>query len=140
MRRKIFIFLVVLGVLTLGVRFFVNQGVPNQGPSGTGVNFVEYAPLTPLGSVTSPLTELQNSVDRVSEAALKGHWTTASRAVEQLQQTWQRLRPNQANQLEIEEGIEKTIQTLHYNVWGKDQQGVLSSAQKLTDLIGQLAS
>lgn len=148
MRRKIFIFLVALGVLTLGVRFFVNQGTPGPNPSGVGLRFTEYAPLTPLSQAPSPLTplsqtpsplaELQKSVDQVSEAAIKGHWTTASRAVQQVEQNWSRLRPGEVSQLEIENEIERNIQTLQYNVWGKDQQGVLRTAKNLTNFISQL--
>lgn len=145
MRRKMFIFLVVLGVLTLGVRFFVNQGVSRGNPPGVEMRFVEYNPTTPLTPLTPPLAnpplaQLQNSVDSVSEAAMKQHWTTASRAVQQLEETWQRLRSGETNQLEIEKDIANAIQALHYNVWGKDQQGALSTAQKLTNLISQLSS
>lgn len=138
MRRQMFIFLVVLGVFVLGVRFWVNQAVPQNNPPGAGISFVEYNPLTPLAN--PPLAQLQNSLDRVSEAAMKKQWHSASLAVNQLEKSWQQLRSEPSQELEIEKGITNSIQALHYNVWGKDSQGVLITAQKLTDLINQLSN
>lgn len=137
MRRQMLIFLVALGVFVLGVRVFVNQGVPENTPQGQEIRFVEYGPLTPVPN--PPLAELQNLVDRVSEAATKEQWNTASKWVQDLESSWQRLRSTNTGQLEIEQGVANAILALHYNVWGKDLQGVLISAQKLTDLISQLS-
>lgn len=137
MRRQMFIFLVALGVLAVGVRFFVNQGIPQDSPQGQQIRFVEHGSLTPLANPS--LAELQNLVDRVSEAATKEQWNTASRWVQDLETAWQRQRSSPTGQLEIEQGIANSILALHYSVWGKDIQGVLISSQKLTDLISQLS-
>ncbi|NMA61924.1 MAG: hypothetical protein GX956_08580 [Firmicutes bacterium] len=138
MRRRIFVFLVALGFLILGVRSFVNEVVPQNIPQGQEISFVEHGPLTPL--IDPSLGELQNLVDRVSEAATKEQWITASKWVQDLEKAWQRLRVTRTGQLEIEQGISNAILTLHYNVWGKDLDGVLRSARTLTDLIGQLTA
>lgn len=140
MRRRLFLSLVVLGVLALGVKFLTGQGVISERNPGGEMRFVEYSPLTPQGTAKTPATQLQNSVDRVSEASLNGQWITASRAVQQLSDSWERFRPTNGKTLTIENDIENTIQTLRYNVWGQDQEGVLMTAQKLTGLISQLGT
>ena len=139
MRRNMYVFLIVVGILVLGVRVFVDQGRPSENPPGTEIQFIRYDALTPPNAAESPLAQLQRHVDRVSEAAMKGQWTTASRAVQQLEDVWMGLSPRQAANLETEREMERAIQTLYYNVWGKDQQGVLSTAGQLTALIRQLA-
>lgn len=136
MRRKISLFLIVVGILALGVRYFANQNSVADNPPGMEIRFIEYNPLSPNNS-SSLGSQMQNLVDRISEAAMNGNWTTASQVMRQLDNTWQSVQPQQT-QTEIEAQIQQAIQTLHYNVWGKDKQGVLTTAQKLTALISQL--
>ncbi|HBG02422.1 MAG TPA: hypothetical protein DDW87_12770 [Firmicutes bacterium] len=138
MRRTTLVFLVVVGILAIGVRFFVSERLPSENPPGMEIQFVEYGPFNQLSTSNSPLAQIQSSIDRISEAAMKGQWTTATRAVQQLDHAWQGLTPREANDLESEREIEAAIQTLYLDVWGQDEQGVLATAQKLTALIAQL--
>lgn len=128
-RRTIFIFLVVVGILVLGVRFLASEN-----PPGLEMELVEYS--TP----SSPLAQLQGSVDSLSRAALQGQWTQASLKLKELEEAWQTLFPNQNQRLETEKEIEFTIQTLYYNVWEQDQQAVLATAHKLSLLLEGLVS
>lgn len=138
MRRMIFIFLVVVGILALGVRFFVNERLTSENPPGLEIQFVEHGSISQLRTSDSPLAQIQTMVDRVSEAAMKEQWSAASRSVQQLDDAWQALSPQSS--LETEKEIESTIQNLYYNVWARDQQSVLTTAQQLTVLLSRLAS
>lgn len=140
MRRTIFAFLVVLGVLALGVRFFVNERLTSESPPGVEIQLVEYDSFNQLSIANSPLTQMQALVDRLSEAALNEEWNTASRVLPQLDDAWSSLRPERTSQLKTEKDIDLSIQALHRGVWGQDQQAVLSTAQKLTMLLGQLSN
>ena len=84
------------------------------------------------------MAHIQTIVDHISEAAMKEQWTTASRAVQQLDNAWQALSPQSS--METEREIEMAIQTLYYDVWAEDQQSVLTTGQKLTVLLNRLAS
>ena len=137
MRRMIFIFLVVVGILALGVRFFVNERLTSENPPGLEIQFVEHGSFNQLSTSNSPLAQIQTLVDSVSEAAMKGQWTTASRQVQQLDEAWQTLSPQSS--METGREITSTIQNLYYNVWAQDQQSVLTTTQKLTILLNQLA-
>lgn len=138
MRRTIFVFLIAIGVLALGVRFFVNEKLTSKNPPGLEIQLVEYDSLNQLSTTNSPLAQMQGLVDRLSEAALKNQWNTASRMLLQLDDTWRALAPKQTNPLETEREIDLAIQALHRNVWGQDQQAVLATAQKLTKLFSRL--
>lgn len=140
MRRTIFVFLVVLGVLALGVRFFVNERLTSESPPGLEIQLVEYDSFNQLSIANSPLTQMQALVDRLSEAALSEEWNTASRVLSQLDDAWSALRPERTSQLKTEKDIDLSIQALHRGVWGQDQQAVLSTAQKLTVLLNQLSN
>lgn len=139
MRRMIFIFLVVVGVLALGVRFLVNEKLASETPPGMEIQLVEYGSLNQLSTSNSPLAQLQDSIDGISEAALKGQWTMASGSVQQLEDMWRSLTPGGTGHLETEREVQMAIQTLYYNVWDQDEQAVLATAQKLTMLINQLS-
>ncbi|HKM43224.1 MAG TPA: hypothetical protein VJZ70_04450 [Limnochordia bacterium] len=134
MRRMIFIFLVVVAILVLGVRFFVNERLISESPPGLEINLVEYS--TP----SSPMARLQDSVDDLSRAAIQGQWSQASRTLQQLDEAWQTLVFGKNPQLETEKEIEMSIQSLYYNVWKQDEQAVLATAQKLSLLLEGLAS
>jgi hypothetical protein len=137
-RRMIFVFLVVVGILALGVRFFVNEKLTSENPPGLEIQFVEHGSFNQLSTSSSPLAHIQTIVDHISEAAMKEQWTTASRAVQQLDNAWQALSPQSS--METEREIEMAIQTLYYDVWAEDQQSVLTTGQKLTVLLNRLAS
>jgi hypothetical protein len=130
----IFIFLVVVAILVLGVRFFVNERLISESPPGLEINLVEYS--TP----SSPMARLQDSVDDLSRAAIQGQWSQASRTLQQLDEAWQTLVFGKNPQLETEKEIEMSIQSLYYNVWKQDEQAVLATAQKLSLLLEGLAS
>ena len=138
MRRTILVFLVVVGILVIGVRFFVSERLPSENPPGMEIQFVEYGPFNQLSTSSSPLAQIQSFVDRISEAAMRGQWTTATRAVQQLDHAWQGLAPQETNSLASEREIEAAIQSLYLDVWGQDEQGVLATSQKLTALIAEL--
>ncbi len=139
MRRMIFIFLVVVGVLALGVRFFVNERLASETPPGMEIQLVEYESFNQLNTSESPIAQLQDSIDAISEAALKGQWTVASRSVQQLEDMWRSLTPSSTGRLETERQVQMEIQTLYYNVWDQNEQAVLATAQKLTMLFNQLS-
>ena len=133
-RRAIFVFLVVVGILALGLRFFLTERLSSESPPGLEMQLVGYS--TP----SSPMAQLQGSVDDLSRAALQGQWTQASLSLQQVEEAWKMLVPDNSQGLETEREIELTIQNLYYNVWKQDEQAVLATAQKLTLLLEGLAS
>jgi len=137
LRRTVFIVLLVFLIAVLGIRQFTQLPAGDDGSNRSRIQFVEFGPLASPADVS--LASLQNSIDRVSEAALRGHWTSASREVQQLDRTWNSIRSGGTERLEIEEGITNAIQTLYYNVLGRDEKGVLITGQKLTSLVSQLS-
>jgi len=137
-RRLIFVFLVVLGVVALGVRFWANEKLASEDPPGMEVQFVEYDSFNQLNTSNSPLAQVQALVDRICEASMRQEWTTASRAVQQLEQTWMAL--SVPGSLDTEKSIETAIKTLAYHVWAQDSQSVLTTGKELTVLLNRLAS
>ncbi len=131
-----FIFLVVVGVLALGVRFFVNERLASENPPGMEIQYVEHGSLSPLRTSTSPLAQMQSYVDRASEAAMREQWMTASREVQNLDSVWKTLSKG-LTPVE-EQQIQSAIQKLDFNVIKRDQQAVLQTARELTFLISQL--
>ncbi|NMB01173.1 MAG: hypothetical protein GX971_06590 [Firmicutes bacterium] len=140
MQRRLLTLVIVAGIMVLSVRFLVNRPTPNESPLGMELRLVEYnVPTTPLNTTTFPMTELQTTLDRVSEAALKGNWTMASSSVRELDDAWQRIKPQQTSTIQAERDIEKAILSLYSSVWNQDEQEVLSVAQRLTLLINALS-
>ena len=137
MRRRLFITLLVLLIAVLGIRQLTQKPSSLGEPNGSRIQFVEFGPLPPESNVS--LASLQNSIDRVSEAALQGRWTSASREVQQLERLWNSVRTGGTERLEIEQSITNGIQTLYYNVLGRDEKGVLITGQKLTGFVSQLS-
>ncbi|MCK9526522.1 MAG: hypothetical protein M0R49_11440 [Limnochordia bacterium] len=140
MRRMIFVFLVVVGILVLGVRFIVNERQFSESPPGLEIQYVEYGSRGEPSAAKSPIAQLRDSIDDLSKAALQGQWTQASRILQQLDEAWRALTPGNNAHLETEKEIERTIQNLYYNVWAQDEQALLSTAQKLTLLLTGLES
>ncbi len=140
MRRTIFIVLTVIGVIALGVRFFVNERLTSESPPGLEIQLVEYNSFNELSTTSSPLAQMQVLLDRLSEAAINEQWSTAALVLQQLGDKWRALTPEGTNQLEAEREIEQNIEALQRNVWSQDEQAVLSTAQKLTVLLNQFTS
>ena len=75
----------------------------------------------------------------MSEAALRSFWILPLEKVQQLERTWNSIRTGGTERLEIEQSMTNGIQTLYYNVLGRDEEGVLMTGQKLTGLVIQLS-
>lgn len=140
MHRRTLILVVVLGIMALSTRFLVNREIPgdSQTPPDPEIRFVEYDATPPLSTPQSPMSEFQSTLDSVSGAALSGNWNAASNSVHKLNDLWQRLKPQQTSNLQTEKEIDEALLNITNSVWGKDEQGVLASAQKLTVLINRL--
>ncbi|NLJ81110.1 MAG: hypothetical protein GX335_08805, partial [Firmicutes bacterium] len=103
MRRRMLVVLLILGIAILAARDFANRSPARTDPPGREIRFLQFNSLDPL--LGSPLAELQNSIDGISEAALRGHWFTASREQEELERIWLELKSQKKAGLEIEQEI-----------------------------------
>lgn len=130
------ILIIFLLITTLALGFY--QFSANPGPGMPAPRSIQFNPQG--AGQLSPSATLQNSVDRVSEAALNGQWSTAASEVNRLERTWQTIKPNRQTELIVDDEIERLIQNLHFNVWGRDVQGVLNTGQQLTSRFSQLTS
>ncbi len=137
MRRKFVVLLIVVVALVVGSRMLPTREKFDDTPNRGRTNLVQYKPLTPLKNPT--LAELQNSVDLISESAMEQNWNTAMKDLSNLEQNWRRLQQNRPNELALEQEISLSIQNLHYNVYGQNQQEILKTAKRLTELIGRLS-
>lgn len=142
MRRKIAIFLGLTGILILALTFSGRLSLPRQEspkPPNDKVSLTEYLPQHPLTpSPNHPLSQMQDMVDQVSEAAARNEWHTAARSVERLEEAWERGMFKQERKLEIETEITDSIQSLRRHVWAQNKKGTLQAAQNLTELISRL--
>jgi hypothetical protein len=137
--RKLLLAAVVLGIVLFTARY---ASAPQPGPDTTGreIVFTREAEPAPLSAPLSPLTELQNSLDAVSQAAVEADWRKAGQGLQDLQCLWESLRPRSAESLEMERQMGQLLQALQEAVWGQDEQGVLEAAQELTRLVGLLSN
>ena len=72
-RRKTFLILAAAVILVLGLRFFANEKLTSEN-SQLEIQLTEYNTANQFSASGSPLAELQNSVDKLSRAALEGQW------------------------------------------------------------------
>ncbi len=125
----------LIGLLIILIVVSVTQDSAIKSPNSSSPELIE---LTPLSESRFP-NQLQSLVDRLSQAALDNHWATASDLVEQLERTWENMKPTDSTTLGIVQEVDRIIETLHYNVWGRDSTGVLNSSRKLTALFADLS-
>ncbi len=145
MRRKITIFLGLVGVLVVVLTFSGRLSLPKQqeSPKSTNVNdtasLIEYLPLHPLSpSPSHPLSQMQDLVDQISQDAARNQWQSASQSVERLEEAWERGVLKQERKLEVEKQISDSIRSLRRHVWALNKKETLQEAQNLTELISRL--
>jgi len=141
-RRKIIVFLGLMGILIVVLTFSDRLSLPGQeSPKRTNdtVSLTEYLPKHPLTpSPNHPLAQMQDLVDQVSEDAARGHWHDAAQSVERLEETWERGVFKQERKLSIEKEISDAIRQLRRHVWTLNEKETLQTAQHLTELISRL--
>lgn len=137
MRRKVLALFVLAGLVLWGVQGLFKQETRENDPPAPEIRLLQFQQLTPL--VDGSLAELQNSVDRVSEAVLQGHWFSASGEQKNLELTWEKWKTRRTAQLQVEQEITASIASLGHGIWSKDREKVLHAARTLTDQISRLS-
>lgn len=138
LRRKLLIFLFAAAVLAAGLRLAKRPVLHPRDELPQEAGLVEYfpQPLSPLAG--HPLAQMQDILDHISNCVLRGEWNTASQAVRQLEQFWQKWRTEQGGKLGIEKDIDRAVQALQHNALLKEEQKTLNATKELTELINQL--
>jgi len=139
-RRNLTVFLglaaLLVGVLVFSSRLSLSDRDSPQ-PLPQQVRLVEYLPDYPLAPTPPdhPLSDMQDLVDEIAEAAVQRQWEAATMAVDDLEETWEQGVFRQEEKLGIQREIGETIAELRRSVWARSEQSALQAAQRLTELI-----
>ncbi|HHY10319.1 MAG TPA: hypothetical protein GX528_07115 [Firmicutes bacterium] len=136
-RRLLLLFTLVIAVVLFGV--FPGRAPQKKDESRQEVQFLRFEPSAPAPAGLTPLWNLQNHIDEISEAALQKDWALASQRLLDLEDAWANLGAKRKKQLAVEQEISRAIDELRFKVLSRSEREVLAAAQKLTRLVSELS-